>query len=569
MANLISASQSTSPAQAMIESQPPEPFTKPSVHNSAQCEKQVTLLPDTQAVEDSLLHIRSRHEILREAEAVILNHIPRAAIQRTNVHVAGSYHPRSTLLSLFTVRGVNVSRATLEEKELLAAIHLLGHTRSVKRAHMPYVSVQLTETPEDEGLPLHCDGANTGKHAPPRSQNTKDEQGQQLKGTLHDINHKRLTFDGRQQHCTTPCKGRRLSVILYTPGRLESVPERVYQQLRSVGFPLPEQPRLTTQWLQPVQRNHMDDVDQNQDSYRVEVVTPLRSNTTTNRTHEVLTVAVVVEHWHTLHRTLKVHEDLQVLAINLKPCIHLFFGNSGKENKRPADGLNRACDLLVREEVMNNAEWKQLLPNLCFAKSCALDQNYGSTCSTSSCHGHVALASFPMKSLKFVASCARTRFESFMKHVLPSSYAHWVQHVSHGHQQHVEESLSVCAPEPIPDAFPTDAVMQPKARTKQQVEPKPRKRRNFTQEEHYDDCGSDTGPIDPISSPPSVDQEAMYLGPLTTFSLTHLCHSWSEQSEQHAQSFMISLAFPRQSITQTSLSRDMQEQACAFTQTAG
>eukprot|EP00971_Amphidinium_carterae_P332695 6466957-Amphidinium_carterae.1 len=176
-----------------------------------------------------------------------------------------------------------------------------------------------------------------------------------------------------------------------------------------------------------------------------------------------------------------------------------------------------------------------------------------------------------MKSMKCAQTCARTRSESVAKHVLPSSYVHWVQHLSQSYKQHVLESDSARSPEPLPDAYPTDAVMRAKARTKHQDEPKTRKRRTFKQEEHYDDCGSDTGPITPILSSQVLTEEAMYLGPPSTFSLTHLCHSmwtWSEQSEQHAQSTLICLAFPKQCVAQTSMSRDLQEQAYAYSQIA-
>eukprot|EP00971_Amphidinium_carterae_P294681 5851533-Amphidinium_carterae.1 len=96
----------------------------------------------------------------------------------------------------------------------------------------------------------------------------------------------------------------------------------------------------------------------------------------------------------------------------------------------------RASDMPVREEVMNDPEWQQLLQCFCFTRSCALDAKYGGGENASSCHGYVALASFPIPCMKCVHTCSRTRSETFVKHVLPSSYAHWVKHVVHSHKQH-------------------------------------------------------------------------------------------------------------------------------------
>eukprot|EP00971_Amphidinium_carterae_P021203 418629-Amphidinium_carterae.1 len=185
---------------------------------------------------------------------------------------------------------------------------------------------------------LHLETSPEGKHNPPRSQDLSSGQGQSIKGTFHDIDHRWLTFDGRQPYCTTPCKRRRVSVIFYSPGRLDNIPEQVYQQLRSLGFPLPAQvaqPHIPAQWLMPITLEEATK-EPDQDAYGIGVIPRTKTKSLSDSSQDLHTVAAVAEHWNVLHQTLsdssydivmhthahvqtrrKVHEDLQIFSQQL------------------------------------------------------------------------------------------------------------------------------------------------------------------------------------------------------------------------------------------------------------
>eukprot|EP00971_Amphidinium_carterae_P052264 1028915-Amphidinium_carterae.1 len=74
-----------------------------------------------------------RAKIMDDAEQALVQYTVPLAPQRTNLYDASTDRHRSVLFGIHTTRGVNITRATFEQSELLQALHLLATTRPKSR----------------------------------------------------------------------------------------------------------------------------------------------------------------------------------------------------------------------------------------------------------------------------------------------------------------------------------------------------------------------------------------------------------------------------------------------------
>ena len=156
----------------------------------------------------------------------------------------------------------------------MQALHKLATTRPESRCHLPYTSIQVTVCTPGEGLPCHRDGNNmtasdiialgeyeggllwtasaNGKQELPTGLAPLHEgdEWRTLRGSFHDINHRWLSFPGHQWHATTSSVGTRISVIFYSPVKAEQLPSSLYDELRQLGFPIPNDPQSKLAWTQ-------------------------------------------------------------------------------------------------------------------------------------------------------------------------------------------------------------------------------------------------------------------------------------------------------------------------------
>eukprot|EP00971_Amphidinium_carterae_P059502 1176592-Amphidinium_carterae.2 len=149
---------------------------------------------------------------------------------------------RSVVLGLYTTQGVGVTRASMHPtaRTLLHLVH-----KAAKEIHQPYFAVAINYLPAGAELREHTDQRNwsgalssvysfgeyTGGELWQRGESQCDswQSGERRKW---------LTIDPNLPHGVSRVKtGARWSIILFTPGRLDQVPQNVWQCLRALGFP--------------------------------------------------------------------------------------------------------------------------------------------------------------------------------------------------------------------------------------------------------------------------------------------------------------------------------------------
>eukprot|EP00971_Amphidinium_carterae_P320616 6372602-Amphidinium_carterae.1 len=181
------------------------------------------------------------------------------APQRTNLYDGETDRHRSVLIGIHTTRGIDITKATKDNKELVQSLHRLAHTRPKSRRLSPYSAIQITAA-DPVGLPAHQDQRNATKTdiiafgqysdgllwvssangKTPCPQKTINNEKVDVKGTLHDIHRRWQTFEGTRWHATSAHEGYRVSVAFYMPSGMEKVSAAIKRELASLGFPLSE-----------------------------------------------------------------------------------------------------------------------------------------------------------------------------------------------------------------------------------------------------------------------------------------------------------------------------------------
>eukprot|EP00971_Amphidinium_carterae_P097772 1934644-Amphidinium_carterae.1 len=148
---------------------------------------------------------------------------------------------RSVLLGAYCQRGLGVTRATEKGKwsRALELIHELAKRRTGERFNKSYLSIQVNSYDSGPGVPKHRDKNNEG---------LSDIYvcGQFEGGELY-CNEQRVdaigqwgVLDGKEWHWTEPNRGRRLSIVLFTPKGWERLDAKHMEALAELGFPVRE-----------------------------------------------------------------------------------------------------------------------------------------------------------------------------------------------------------------------------------------------------------------------------------------------------------------------------------------
>eukprot|EP00971_Amphidinium_carterae_P351160 6491948-Amphidinium_carterae.1 len=149
---------------------------------------------------------------------------------------------RSVLLGAYCRRGIGVTNATRKGKwaRALELIHELAKRRVGERSNQRYLSIQVNSYDSGESVPRHRDKFNEG---------LSDIYvcGQFEGGDLY-CNEQRVdaigkwgTFNGKEWHWTEPHRGRRISIVLFTPQGWEKLSNEHMSSLADLGFPVQEQ----------------------------------------------------------------------------------------------------------------------------------------------------------------------------------------------------------------------------------------------------------------------------------------------------------------------------------------
>eukprot|EP00971_Amphidinium_carterae_P046576 917433-Amphidinium_carterae.8 len=199
---------------------------------------------ETLLVSNSRERATHRSRIMEEVESRLIEHHVRSAPQRTNVYgenVTGhSFAPGSALYGAYTRRGKSITKATLEEPEIVELFVKLSTCRPPSRLQIPFSSIQHGE--------LWVSSASGHAKLPEELQPIQSRlPASSSRGTWHDIRRKWLVFGGKSWHCSRPYTGQRISIIFY----VASAPDH-HQKLRDLGFVVPDRPHEEQAWLQAV-----------------------------------------------------------------------------------------------------------------------------------------------------------------------------------------------------------------------------------------------------------------------------------------------------------------------------
>eukprot|EP00971_Amphidinium_carterae_P351093 6491908-Amphidinium_carterae.1 len=567
-----------------------------------------------------------RREIMQAAEAVIVSNcqtIPKAHT-RTNVYGNNSrsaFTPRSVLLGIHTTRGVGITRATEDNQQIVAALHQLASSRPPSRVTMPYSAIQLTISEPGQGLPCHTDGHNATRSdiialgtfeggqlwlasnggtmslpskLQPLSTSTKTTP--QLKGTLHDINHRWLTFDGHQPHATTSHTGFRISIIYYSPQNVHQLPTSLYHELRQHGFPIPTDAHILESWTMPLTSSVASTEEHFHQTVTSSSSLPVSSTSTT--------VAIIAEQRHLLGQALverncnvmlfshahittrrQVPHDLEVFMADLRQqrphllwiqyhgqqhpgrraqvqLLHRYFQELVQAQLHAGGQViieSRNADLPIREQVMQSMEWRKLLPHFCQARVCTLAMPLR----PQRCTAYLALSSFPVASCSCTPQCKAGQASSTTLCTPQQGYAAWVHYLLSAMSTASSTLSSSTPPMSAPssqEAYPTDAAIRAKQR-KQQLQQstgpstvsvsatRSSARRTPPQEHHYDDCGSD---FELIAKEADVHPSFSFLfasEPDPHAVRAHLA-AWAWTSRRHLQAATILMVCPHHIPTQ-------------------
>eukprot|EP00971_Amphidinium_carterae_P262130 5199406-Amphidinium_carterae.2 len=354
--------------------------------------------------------------------------------------------------------------------------------------NMPYAAIQLTISEPGQGLPCHTDGHNATRsdiialgtfeegqiyglqamevlqhcrrnYSP--CQNSTLSMSSQLKGTLHDINHRWLTFDGHQPHATTPHSGFRISIIYYSPQNVHQLTSALYQELRRHGFPIPSDAMNQESWTRPLTACSAETEEQY-------IHAMLASSTSKSSTGT--TVAIIAEQRHLLGQALvekkcnvvlfshahitarrQVPHDLEVFMADLRQqrpqllwiqyhgqqhpgrraqvqTLHRYFQELVQVQLRQGGHViieSRNADLPIREQVMQSLDWRKLLPHFCQVRICALT----TPLRPQRCSAYLALSSFPTESLSCIQNCNASAASSTTLCTPQQGYAGWVHYL--------------------------------------------------------------------------------------------------------------------------------------------
>eukprot|EP00971_Amphidinium_carterae_P040424 793344-Amphidinium_carterae.2 len=146
---------------------------------------------------------------------------------------------RSVLLGAYCRRGLGVTNATSKGKwsRALELIHELARRREGERCNKRYLSIQVNSYDSGTCVPRHRDKYNEG---------LSDIYvcGQFEGGELYcggervDAIGKWGVLNGKEWHWTEPHRGRRLSIVLYTPKGWEKLSKDHLEALAGFGFPV-------------------------------------------------------------------------------------------------------------------------------------------------------------------------------------------------------------------------------------------------------------------------------------------------------------------------------------------
>jgi hypothetical protein len=193
---------------------------------------------------------------LQRVTDLLANHCIPLGTQRTNIipePARGLCTPRSQLFGAYTQRGVGTTTATWKKYELVKALHrVASHLRSTEHSG-EYTCIQLNK---HSGMQIHKDTNNEGlsfiiafgeyqggrlwvqdcdgTEAPP---NALTDAEKALRGAYHDIREQFYVLDGTQYHAAEESQGTRYSLVFFTPRHLHKLNERIWDDLRTLGFP--------------------------------------------------------------------------------------------------------------------------------------------------------------------------------------------------------------------------------------------------------------------------------------------------------------------------------------------
>eukprot|EP00971_Amphidinium_carterae_P336445 6472816-Amphidinium_carterae.3 len=148
---------------------------------------------------------------------------------------------RSVLLGAYCKRGLGITNATTKGKwsRALALIHELAKRRGGNRADKRYLAIQVNSYDGGVSVPRHRDRFNEGLSDIYVCGNF---EGGDLYcgGQRVDAIGKWGVLDGTEWHWTEPHRGRRLSIVLFTPKGWERLSEQHLKALADLGFPMQE-----------------------------------------------------------------------------------------------------------------------------------------------------------------------------------------------------------------------------------------------------------------------------------------------------------------------------------------